>query len=78
MRLRYILCFVCVITSTSDVMYVTGGKDSLVAWHLAEEAGKDVDIFYVCEGRDGYDKNTRIHDIAKEIGKDIHLGKPVF
>jgi hypothetical protein len=51
-----------------------GGKDSLVAWHLSEEAGHPADIFHVCEGREKFEKDTRMHNIAKKIGKDINLG----
>lgn len=53
---------------------IVGGKDSLVAWHLSQVAGRDADIFYVCEGKEEFDKNTRMHDIAREIGKDVLLG----
>lgn len=46
-----------------------------MTWGLTAEEGRDADLFYVCEGRKEFDQNTRIHDIARAIGKKVILGE---
>jgi tRNA(Ile)-lysidine synthase TilS/MesJ len=54
---------------------MTGGKDSLVAWHLARSKGLHPVLLYVADGMQEYENNWRLNEIVSTIGTDIHIGK---
>ena len=55
-----------------------GGKDSLVAWHIARTNGQDPVLMYVADGESEYEDNWRLNEIVKTIGKGISLGNFLF
>lgn len=54
---------------------MAGGKDSLVAWHLARSQGLHPVLLYVADGMQEYENNWRLNEIVSTIGTDIHIGK---
>ena len=52
-----------------------GGKDSLVAWHLARTQGLHPVLLYVADGMEEFENNWRLNEIVRSIGTDIHIGK---
>lgn len=59
------------------VLYI-GGKDSLVAWHIARTQNKEPVLTYVCDDEDEYDDSWRLKEIVRSIGTNVHLVKHVF
>jgi diphthamide synthase (EF-2-diphthine--ammonia ligase) len=55
-----------------------GGKDSLVAWHIARTQNTDPVLTYVCDDEDEYNDSWRLKEIVRSIGSNVHLVKHIF
>ena len=72
----YSYSYICSYSYTYTSSYpLTGGKDSLVAWHLARSQGLHPVLLYVADGMLEYENNWRLNEIVSTIGTDIHIGK---
>lgn len=67
--------FCVVMFSCCNYHPLIGGKDSLVAWHLARSQGLHPVLLYVADGMEEFENNWRLNEIVRTIGTDIHIGK---
>ncbi len=53
---------------------LTGGKDSLVVWHMTYRLGKSADPFYVTDEIEVYTENWRLKEFSAQMGKEFLVG----
>ena len=69
------LDFLCSMLFCFIVNVTSGGKDSLVSWHIALTQGLHPVLLYVADGTYEYEGNWRLKKIVEAIGTDVHLGE---
>eukprot|EP01034_Spumella_vulgaris_P022051 gene22051-28146_t len=60
------------------MLYHTGGKDSLVAWHLATQLGMLPHLMYVADGMHEYSDSWRLNAVVRETECPFQLVRHNF
>lgn len=60
------------------MLFLIGGKDSLVVWHMLQEAGEVPLLVYVADGFAEFEDHQRLSNIVQLTNSPLQLGKPPY